>query len=158
MYKPTEQQITFPHEFFLPFGGKLNPDNKWCQLALMIPWAEIEKKYARSFPVHRGQRAYSVRLALGALIIQNMKSLSDRDTVEEITENPYLQCFIGLSSFVDKPPFNHSLMTHFRKRLGKDIINEVNEIVTRPRKLWSRLSVGQPTASCSPIWPKTNKH
>lgn len=135
MYKPTEQQITFPHEFFLPFGGKLNPDNKWCQLALMIPWAEIEKKYARSFPVHRGQRAYSVRLALGSLIIQNTKSLSDRDTVEEITENPYLQFFIGLSAFVEKPPFNHSLMTHFRKRLGKDIINEVNEIVTRQQSL-----------------------
>lgn len=61
MYKPTEQQITFPHEFFLPFDGKLNPDNKWCQLAQMIPWAEIEKKYARSFPVSRGQKAYSVR-------------------------------------------------------------------------------------------------
>jgi hypothetical protein len=129
MYKPTEQQITFPYEFYLPFGGKSNPDNKWCQLALLIPWAEIEKKYAKSFPVSRGQRAYSVRLALGALIIQNMKSLSDRDTVEEITENSYMQFFIGLSEFVDKPPFNHSLMTHFRKRLGKDIINEVNEII-----------------------------
>lgn len=80
MYNPTEQQITFSHEFFVPFGGKLNPDNKWCQLALMIPWIDIEKEYARSFPVHRGQRAYSVRLVLGALIIQNMKSLSNRDT------------------------------------------------------------------------------
>jgi len=57
MYKPTEQQITFPHEFFLPFGGTLNPDNKWCQLALIIPWAEIEKKYAKSFPVNRGQKS-----------------------------------------------------------------------------------------------------
>ncbi|AFV02722.1 IS5 family transposase ISBco3 [bioreactor metagenome] len=131
MYKPTEQQITFPHEFFLPFGGNLNPDNKWCKLALMIPWAEVEKKYARSFPVSRGQKAYSVRLALGSLIIQNVKSLSDRDTVEEITENPYMQYFIGLSAFVDKPPFNHSLMTHFRKRLDKDIINEINEITSR---------------------------
>ena len=79
MYKPTEQQIIFPHEFFLPFGGKLNPDNKWCTLAQIIPWAEIEKKYARSFPVSRGQKAYSVRLALGSLIIQNMKS--DRKSV-----------------------------------------------------------------------------
>lgn len=129
MYKPTEQQITFPYEFYLPFGGKLNPNNKWCELAQLIPWAEIEKKYAKSFPINRGQRAYSIRLALGALIIQNMKSLSDRATVEEITENPYMQFFIGLSEFVDKPPFHHSLMTHFRKRLGKDIINEVNEII-----------------------------
>ncbi len=72
-----------------------------------------------------------MRLALGSLIIQNMKTLSDRDTVEDITENPYMQYFIGLNAFVDKPPFNHSLITHFRKWLGKDIINEVNELITR---------------------------
>lgn len=63
-----------------------------------------------------------------------MKSLSDRDTVGEITENPYLQFFIGLSAFINEPPFNHSLMTHFRKRLGKDIINEVNEMIARQSK------------------------
>jgi hypothetical protein len=42
-------------------------------------------------------------------------------------ENPYLQYFIELPSFQEKAPFHHSLMTHFRKRLVPDIINEVNE-------------------------------
>ena len=45
----------------------------------------------------------------------------------EITENPYMQYYIGLPAFVQEPPFDASLIDHFRKRLGKDIINELNE-------------------------------
>jgi IS5 family transposase len=132
MYKFTEQQILLPYEFCMPFGGKLNPKNSWCQLAAMIPWAKVEQKYAANFKnLTSGQTAYSVRMALGALIIQNRKRLSDRDTVQEITENPYLQYFVGLSSFIEEPPFDASLMVHFRKRLGKDIINEVNEMIAK---------------------------
>jgi IS5 family transposase len=132
MYKYTTQQLILPHEFFLPFGGRLNPKNSWCQLAAMIPWAEIEIKYAQNFKnPSNGQKALSVRTALGALIIQNRKRLSDRETVDEITENPYMQYFIGLTAFIEKPPFDPSLMVHFRKRLGKDIINEVNEMIAK---------------------------
>ena len=132
MYEFTEQQMILPHEFFLPFGGRLNPSNKWCQLAAMIPWAEIEGKYAKNFKnLKTGQVAYSVRMALGALIIQNQKGLSDQKTVEEIVENPYMQYFLGLSGFIEEPPFDPSLMVHFRKRLGKEIINEVNELIIK---------------------------
>lgn len=45
----------------------------------------------------------------------------------QIMENPYLQFFIGYSEFVDKEPFHHSLMTHFRNRLDPDILLEINE-------------------------------
>jgi IS5 family transposase len=133
MYKYTEQQqMILPHEFFLPFGGKLNSHNQWCQLAAMIPWSEIEEKYAKNFKnLKSGQEALSVRIALGALIIQNRKGLSDRQTVDEIVENPYMQYFIGLKSFLEKPPFDASLMVHFRKRFGKDIINEINEMIVK---------------------------
>ncbi|MFD2370640.1 transposase, partial [Brevibacillus sp. GCM10020057] len=65
--------------------------------------------------------------ALGALIIQERLQLSDRETVETIIENPYLQYFLGLAGYQDRPPFHHSLMTHFRKRLGENVITEVNE-------------------------------
>ncbi|GAW28874.1 transposase [Carboxydocella sp. ULO1] len=61
-----------------------------------------------------------------------LRCLSDRETVEEIAENHYLQYFIGLTGFVQKPPFDPSLMVHFRKRLDKDIINEVNELIAKP--------------------------
>ena len=44
-------------------------------------------------------------MALGALIIKQKLGTSDRETVEQIKENPYLQYFIGMSSYSNKPPF-----------------------------------------------------
>ena len=55
-------------------------------------------------------------MALGALIIKEKLQISDEETVEQIRENPYLQFFTGLESYVDEAPFDPSLMVHFRKR------------------------------------------
>ena len=130
MYEHNAEQLVLPHEFFLPFGGGLNPNNRWIVLANLIPWAEVEKEYVKSLgDVTQGSRAFSVRLALGALLIQERLRLSDEETVQQITENPYLQYFIGLPSFQEKEPFHSSSMTHFRKRLNQSIINQVNEWV-----------------------------
>jgi hypothetical protein len=38
-------------------------------------------------------------MALGALIIKEKLGISDRETVEQIKENPYLQYFIGLGEY-----------------------------------------------------------
>lgn len=128
LFLKSENQIVAPGDFFLPFGGKLNKNNRWVQLSDLIPWTKIEDKYARSFKsAVRGQKALPVRVALGALIIQQRCGFTDRETVQQIAENPYLQYFIGLSGFHDGEPFHHSLMTHFRQRLGEEIINEINE-------------------------------
>jgi IS5 family transposase len=130
MYKHNAKQLLLPHEFFMPFEGQLNSENRWCKLAAMIPWEIAEERYIESLGnPNAGQQAYPVRMALGTLIIQNKKNLSDRETVAEITENPYLQYFIGLPAFVQEPPFDASLLVHFRKRVGKDIINELNELL-----------------------------
>ncbi len=60
---------------------------------------------------------------------------SDRETVEQISENPYLQYFLGLMEYDDEPLFDHSMMTHFRKRFDKDILSDINEkIVERAMK------------------------
>ena len=132
MFKPTahlENQLILPDDFFLPFGGKLDKENRWVQLAQLVPWAHAEKKYGQFFKdTFRGQQTISLRKGLGALIIQERMQLTDRETVESISENPYMQYFIGLSGFEMKPPFHHSMMTHFRKRLT-DVLAEINEMV-----------------------------
>ncbi|MED1642037.1 IS5 family transposase [Brevibacillus agri] len=128
MYHRPESQLQLFEDFFLPFGGKLNKENRWVQLAAMIPWWRAEEKYAKAFRKSmRGQKPVSIRVALGALYIQERQQLDDRETVQQITENPYYQYFIGLPSYQDNPPFHHSLMTHFRKRLGADVIHQINE-------------------------------
>lgn len=128
MYEHNADQLIMPDEFFLPFGGRLNPDNRWVVLAGLVPWSKAEKEYIKSLgDTTQGSKAFPVRLALGALIIKERMKLSDEETVQQITENPYLQYFIGLPAFQDEKPFDSSSMTHFRKRLGSSIINQVNE-------------------------------
>lgn len=105
---------------------KMNPDNRWIRLADNIPWNEFEKKYAGLFPNDTGNVAKPLRMALGSLIIQKKFQFSDRELVEQITENPYLQYFIGLPGYQDEPPFDPSTLVLFRKRLDVDAIMDAN--------------------------------
>ncbi|MCW2279477.1 DDE family transposase [Heliophilum fasciatum] len=49
MYKKPSPQMTID-DFILPFSGKLSAENRWVQLARIIPWDEIGKHYAFMFP------------------------------------------------------------------------------------------------------------
>ncbi len=65
-------------------------------------------------------------MALGALIIKEKLGISDRETVEQIKENPYLQYFIGLEYYSNQAPFDASMLVHFRERIGLDLVNQIN--------------------------------
>ena len=110
-----------------------DPENRWVKLSEIIPWDDIEEKYAELFPANCGMPAKPLRMALGALIIKEKCGFSDRETVEQIKENPYLQYFIGLEEFKIEAPFDSSLMVHFRKRLGVDEIIDINEMICRAK-------------------------
>lgn len=60
----------------------------------------------------------------GALIIQTKFQFSDRELVEQITENPYLQYFIGLTGYQEEAPFDVSTLVLFRKRISDEILME----------------------------------
>lgn len=91
-------------------------------LAEQIPWDVFESKYEDLFPNDTGNVAKPLRTALGSLIIQKKFCFSGRELVEQITENPYLQYFIGLPSYQEEPPFDASTLVLFRKRLSPEII------------------------------------
>lgn len=61
------------------------------------------------------------------MIIQTKYQYSDRELVEQLTENPYYQYFIGLPGYQEEPPIDASTLVLFRKRLKMDIILEANE-------------------------------
>ena len=65
-------------------------------------------------------------MALGALIIKDFLGTSDRETVEQIKENPYLQYFLGMSSYTNKEPFDASMLVYFRERISIDLVKKVN--------------------------------
>ena len=118
-HKGNSNQLKFEN-FYLPFGGKLRSANRWVVLSRQIPWQKIEQAYSANFSDSKvGCPAKSARIALGSLIIKERLGTTDRETVLQIAENPYLQYFLGFSEYKDEVPFDHSLMTHFRKRFDK---------------------------------------
>ena len=127
-HKNNTHQLKFKN-FYLPFGGHLRSDNRWVIPAGQIPWHQIEQAYGELFCDDNGCPAKSARMALGALLIKERLGTSDRETVEQITENPYLQYFLGLMEYQDAPPFDHSMMTHFRKRFDKEMLAEINKSI-----------------------------
>lgn len=100
-------------------------------LAKLIPRSEFEEKYAENFSEDIGAPAKSFRIALGALIIKEKLGTSDRETVEQIRENPYLQYFIGLESYSNQAAFDSSMFVHFRERIGVELINSINKQVVK---------------------------
>jgi transposase, IS5 family len=133
MYRQIETKVTTVENLELKFEGKLAKDNRWVIMSELIPWQEFEKEYAKNFSeTGMGAPAKPFRIALGALIIKERLGTSDRETVEQIRENPYLQYCLGIEEYGNKAPFEASILVHFRQRIGKEIVNEINrKIVER---------------------------
>jgi transposase, IS5 family len=58
---------------------------------------------------------------MGVVIIKHMLHLDDLKTMVQITENMYLQYFLGYISYIKEPPFDASLFVDIRKRLGEEL-------------------------------------
>lgn len=127
MYKCTDNTQSNFLSFNQPIGLHMNPENRWVKMADAIPWEIFEKKYSRLFKGKNGRVAKPLRLALGSLIIQTKYQYSDRELVDQLTENPYYQYFIGLPGYQEEPPIDASTLVLFRKRLKMDVIMEANE-------------------------------
>ena len=129
MYKFDRYHQYSLSDFNQPMGMEMNPENRWVKKAAMIPWDEIEDRYAELFPSEVGMPAKPLQTALGSLLIQKEYGYSDRELVEQIKENPYYQYFIGLPGYEYKAPFVPSLLVEFRKRLDENILAEINEMI-----------------------------
>ncbi|MGK7950266.1 MAG: IS5 family transposase [Xenococcaceae cyanobacterium] len=135
MYRKSNQSDLTPEKFELPFEGKLSSENRWVIMADLIPWSEFEEKYAENFSEKMGAIAKPFRMALGSLIIKEKLGISDREIVEQIRENPYLQYFLGMSSYSNEAVFDASLMVYFRERIDHFLVNKVNQkMVENARK------------------------
>ncbi len=92
MYRENQKQLKLEN---LLSGASLEVTIAGSGLPSLSPWHEFEEHYASSLAgTGMGAPAMSVRLALGALIIQERLGISDEEIVEQIRENPYLHYFI----------------------------------------------------------------
>lgn len=114
--------------FETPFEQQLADSNRWVQLSKLIPWDELCNEYLKNVGTgDTGRKPINPRIIIGAVIIKHLCKLDDEETVQQISENMYMQYFLGYSSFSTSQPFDSSLFVWIRKRLGMDTVNALNE-------------------------------
>ncbi len=83
------------------------------------------------------------------MIIKHKLCLSDRETVAQIQENPYLQYFVGLPGYQMEAPFAPSLLVEIRKRMGPSVFEVFHGAIID--------AVDQAKAKSKPGSPATSK-
>jgi len=115
--------------FETPFEQALTSENRWVKLSKLLPWDKMVGQYDKLFKSTEGRQPINGRIVIGAVIIKHMLKLSDRETVQQIQENVFMQYFLGYSSFTNEAPFDASLFVDIRLRLSLEVMNSINEIV-----------------------------
>ena len=110
-------------EFDWPFQTKLDEENRWVEMSDCIPWDDLAEAYYEGLSRTQGRPTKDARLVIGAVIIKHKLCLSDRETVAQIQENPYLQYFVGLPGYQMEAPFVPSLFVEIRKRMGQSVFD-----------------------------------
>jgi len=128
-YTPSNQ-LTLAN-FDHPFDKALDMNNRWVVLAGLIPWDELAGIYARNLDSGAGRLSVDIRMVIGALIIKHKLGLSDRETVDMISENIYMQYFCGLPCFQSEKPFDASLFVDIRERVGEAQFDAFNQQVIK---------------------------
>lgn len=120
MTKPYKTDHAQEDLFLSRLSTQLNPRHPLMQLAQVIPWDAVEKRFSGLFSNGCGQPPKPVRLMVGLLMLSHMDGLSDEATIEHWVENPYWQFFCGFDFLQWEAPIDPSSMVRWRKRLGKE--------------------------------------
>ena len=131
MYKIKDRATGLLFKELLPFGGKLDENNRWLKISRLIPWEELEELYASYFS-NRGRPGIDGRLVIGLFLLKHMTGLSDEELVLELKENVYWQSFCGLKEFQSASLLDSSSLAKLRQRLG---VKYFRELESRTYKL-----------------------
>lgn len=113
--------------FESPFGD-LDYTNRWVKLSNSIPWDAVVNLYRKYHPPKdTGRRSVNPRILIGAVIIKHLNDYDDRETIEQIKENIYLQYFLGYTGFSTEAPFDASVFVDIRKKLTPDLLQSISE-------------------------------
>ena len=133
MYRSKDRKTLSLFKELMPYGGRLNKNNRWLRLRELVPWEELEEEYGKYFS-ERGRPGIDGQLVIGVICIKHMMKLSDEGVVEQVLENPYMQAFCGLESFATGKLFDESSLSKLRKRLGKKYFRQLENEVLRVLK------------------------
>lgn len=89
------------------------------RLAELINWQAFSDEWSPQFASTTGRPALPTRLMAALLYLKHVYALSDEDTVERWSENPYWQHFSGERYFQHELPCDPSSLVRWRQRIGE---------------------------------------
>ena len=103
----------------------INKAHPLVRLSETINWKALEEKLSEKYSDKMGAPGKQIRLMVGLQYLKYMYNESDEMIVQKFVENPYYQYFCGNEYFEHSLPIDSSSMTNFRKRMGKEDIEEL---------------------------------
>jgi IS5 family transposase len=123
--KPRRPPAQEPDGLFkTPLARFIDMDHPLVQLADRVDWERLEAQVAGSF-AEAGRPGNEARFMLGMLILKAMNNVSDEKLWERWPCDPYFQYFTGELYFQHRVPHERSGMSHWRRRLGGDVLDEL---------------------------------
>lgn len=68
------------------------------------------------------------------MFIKQRLGLTDKETVEQIRENAYMQFFLGFAGYSSKASFDPSMMVNFRRRFSEEDLTRINDLIAEQGK------------------------
>jgi IS5 family transposase len=102
----------------------MDMDHELVLLSDKIDWPDIENKLSGYYSTV-GQPSMPVRLMVGCLFLKRLYNLGDETLALAWAMNPYMQYFCGEAHFQHGFPCDPSDLVHFRKRIGKEGIEQL---------------------------------
>jgi len=93
--------------------------NELVILRQIIPWQTIINQLTQFYKSNSGRIGKSLRVMVALIILSRLRSLSDREVVEQVKENRYMQYFCNVSDEELASFVNPSVLCRFRQRLGE---------------------------------------
>ncbi len=107
----------------------IDPTHDLVILRHIIPWQSIIDQLVPCYDPNKGRTGHSLRILVGTSMVARLRQLSDRQVIEGMQENRYMQYFCnvpdqGLLTFL-----HPSTLCRFRQRLGQEGIGVMEEQV-----------------------------
>jgi transposase, IS5 family len=117
---PKPAKSTADHDLFrTELVNLIDQRHELVRLAELIDWQAFANEWSPQFVSTTGRPALPTRLMASLLYLKHVYALSDEDTVERWSENPYWQHFSGERYFQHEVPCDPSSLVRWRQRIGE---------------------------------------
>ena len=100
----------------------IDGDQPLVLLADRIDWDGLGERVEKRFS-EEGRPGVPSRFMLGMLVLKSIENLSDEELFGRWVQNPYYQYFTGELYFQHQVPHERSGLSHWRTRLGPDLLD-----------------------------------